>query len=154
MRRTVAFLVFAALTSSQLVALHCDMGASTHQAVAALQADAHESASAHGTAAHAASAHGTATDIPPPGHGIATHGKAAPAHEPAPNPHHPAPHHGDRDACQMMMACGTASIRAVRTVAVARIPTPFVRAASFAAAIPVAADLAVETPPPRFTALA
>ena len=138
MRRSVAFLVFAALTSSQLVALHCDMGASVHQAVAAHQADAHESASAHETAvAHAASAHGTAA-----------HGKAAPAHEP---PHHPAPHHGDRDPCLMMMACGTASIRAVRTVAVARTPTPFVRAASFAAAIPVAADLAVETPPPRHT---
>ncbi len=154
MRRSVAFLVFAAMTSSHLVALRCDMGASTHQAAGVHEADAHEPASAPRTAAHAASANGTAPHIPAPTHGTATHGDAAPAHHPAPHPDHPAPHHGDRDTCQMMMACGAASIRAVRTVAVARIPTPFVRAASFAAAIPVAADLAVETPPPRFTALA
>ncbi|MDE2679556.1 MAG: hypothetical protein OXI76_16800 [Gemmatimonadota bacterium] len=141
MRRPVAFLVFAALMSSQLVALRCDMGASTHQAAGALEAGAHESTAAHATAPH----------IPAPTHGTPTHGQAAPAHHPSPHPDHPAPHHGDRDACQMMMACGAASIRAVRAVAVARIPAPFVRAASFAAAIPVAADLAVETPPPRLT---
>lgn len=146
MHRPVAFLVFAALTSSQLVALRCDMGASTHQAVPALQADAHEPVPAHRTAAHA-----TAPHIPAPAHGTATHGQAAPAHHPPPHPDHPAPHHGDRDTCQMMMPCGAASIRAVRTVGVARIPTPFVRTGSFAAAIPVAADLAVETPPPRLT---
>ena len=120
MRRPVAFLVFAAMTSSQLVALRCDMGASAHQAAT------------HGADAHAAA----------PAHGEAV---------PAPHPDHPTPHHGDRDTCQMMMACGAASIRAVRTVAVTHTPTPFVRAASLTAAIPVAADLAVETPPPRHT---
>ena len=82
----------------------------------------HQAAAAHETAAHETAAH---------------HGD------------HPASHHGGRDDCLMMMACGTASIRALRTVAVVRIPTPFVRAAFFAATIPVAADLAVETPPPR-----
>ena len=79
----------------------------------------------------------------------AAHGEAAPGHEPLHQGDHPAPHHADRDTCQMMMACGAASIRAVRTVAVARIPTPFVRADFLATTIPVAADLAVETPPPR-----
>lgn len=123
MRCSVALLAFAALTSSQLVALRCDMGASAHPA-----ATAHEAAPAHGTAEH---------------------GEAAPAHEPPHHGDHPTPHHGDLDDCMMMMACGAASMRAVRTVAVARIPTPFVRAASFAAAVPIAADLAVETPPPR-----
>ena len=152
MRRSVAFLVFAAMTSSQLVALRCDMGASTHRAVAALQADADKPAPAHRTGAtHGSGAHRTAPHVPASTHGTATHGQAAPAHHPSPHPDHPTPHHGDRDACQMMMPCGAASIRAVRTVAVARISTPFVRAASFAAAIPVAADLAVETPPPRLT---
>ena len=119
MRRSVAILAFAALTSSQLVALRCDMGASAHH-----EAVGHEHA---------------------PGHQAAAHQTASPRGD------HPAPHHADRDGCLMMMACGTASIRAVRTVAVARISTPFVRAASFAPAIPVAADLAVETPPPRLT---
>ena len=114
MRRSVAFLAFAALTSPQSVALGCDMGAPEHQAAAG-------------------------------------HGEAAPAHDPPHHGDHPAPHHADRDTCQMMMACGAASIRAVRTVAVARIPTPFVRADFLATTIPVAADLAVETPPPRLT---
>lgn len=129
MRRSVAILAFAALTSSQLVALRCDMGAPAHPGAAV-----DEAASAHEAVGHEA-------------------GRAAraAAHQTAPHHDHPAPHHADRDACLMMMACGTASIRAVRTVAVARISTPFVRAASFAPAIPVAADLAVETPPPRLT---
>ena len=91
-------------------------------------ASAHQAAGVHEAAAHAAA----------PMHGEAV-------------PDHPTPHHGDRDTCQMMMACGAASIRAVRTVAVTHTPTPFVRAASLTAAIPVAADLAVETPPPRHT---
>ena len=116
MRRSVALVVFVALTSSQLVALRCDMGASAHlPAAEAHEVATHESDPAH-RGAHAAGTHGT-----------------------------------DRDSCQMMMACGAASIRAVRTVAVGRISTPFVRAASVTAAIPVAADLAVETPPPRLT---
>ena len=125
MRRSVAILSFAALTSSQLVALRCDMGASAHHGAAGLEAaPAHHEAAAHETGhAHETAAHQTASRHAP----------------------HPAP----RDGCLMMMACGTASIGAVRTVAVARIPAPFVRAAFSARAIPVAADLAVETPPPR-----
>ena len=140
MRRSVAILAFAALTSSQLVALRCDMGASAHH-----EAAGDEAASAHGTATHeAARAHETA------GHETGRAAETA-AHQTPQHGDHPAPHHADRDACLMMMACGTASIRAVRTVAVARISAPFVRAASSAPAIPVAADLAVETPPPRLT---
>lgn len=130
MRRPVAILAFAALTSSQLVALRCDMGASAHPGAAV-----DEAASAHEADGHEAGRAARAT----------AHQTASPHHD------HPAPHHADRDACLMMMACGTASIRAVRTVAVARISAPFVRAASSAPAIPVAADLAVETPPPRLT---
>ncbi len=130
MRRSVAILAFAALTSSQLVALRCDMGAPAHHGAAVDEAASAHDAAGHETGrAHEAAAHQTAS----------RHGG------------HPAPHHADRDACLMMMACGTASIRAVRTVAVARISTPFVRAAAFAPAIPVAADLAVEPPPPRLT---
>lgn len=129
MRRSVAILAFAALTSSQLVALRCDMGAPAHH-VAAVD----EAASAHDAAGHETGRAHEAT-----------------AHQTAPHHGHPAPHHADRDGCLMMMACGTASIRAVRTVAVARIPAPFVRAVSSAPAIPVAADLAVEPPPPRLT---
>lgn len=151
MRRPIAILAFAALTSSQLVALRCDMGASAHHGVGG-----HEAASAHGNAGHeAAPARQTATHEAVRAHETAGHetghALATAAHQTAPRGDHPAPHHADRDACLMMMACGTASIRAVRTVAVARIPTPFVRAASSAPAIPVAADLAVETPPPRLT---
>lgn len=152
MRRTVAILAFATLTSSQLVALRCDMGAPAHHAAAT-----HEAASAHGTATHeGAPAHRAATHEAASAHDAAGHetGRAhdAAAHQTASrHGDHPAPHHADRDACLMMMACGTASIRAVRTVAVARISAPFVRAASSAPAIPVAADLAVETPPPRLT---
>ncbi len=130
MRRTVAILAFATLTSSQLVALRCDMGAPARHAAAVDEAASAHDAAGHETGrAHEAAAHQTAS----------RHGD------------HPAPHPADRDACLMMMACGTASIRAVRTVAVARISAPFVRAASSAPAIPVAADLAVETPPPRLT---
>lgn len=129
MRRSIAILSFAALTSSQLVALRCDMGASAHHGAAA-----HETGHEHETAAHQAATH------------EAVHAHETAAHQTA-SRHggHPAP----RDGCLMMMACGTASIGAVRTVAVARIPAPFVRAAFSARAIPVAADLAVETPPPR-----
>ena len=134
MRRSVALLAFAALTSSQLVALRCDMGAPEHQAAAAHEAAPHDAAPAHAAAAHGEAA---------PAHETAGHGQSAPGHEP--------PHHPDGDTCLMMMACGAASIRAVRTVAVARIPTPFVRADFLATTIPVAADLAVETPPPRLT---
>lgn len=136
MRRSVAILAFAALTSSQLVALRCDMGASAHPGAAVDEAaSAHQAAGQEAAPAHEAV----------PAHQAAAHQTASPHHD------HPAPHHADRDACLMMMACGTASIRAVRTVAVARISAPFVRAASSAPAIPVAADLAVETPPPRLT---
>lgn len=147
MRRPVAILAFAALTSSQLVALRCGMGASAHHGAAE-----QEAAPAHGTATHEpAPAHQAATHEAVRAHETAGHALATAAHQTAHHGDHPAPHHTDREGCLMMMACGTASIRAVRTVAVARISAPFVRTASSAPAIPVAADLAVETPPPRLT---
>lgn len=53
----------------------------------------------------------------------------------------------------MMPACGAASsLRPARTVAMMRIPAVFVDAGSHFTTIPVAADLAVEPPPPRHAA--
>ena len=87
------------------------------------------------TAAHAST---------PANHAPAEHAPTgADAHDP---PHH-APSHG----CLMIMACSIASVRQARPAAMIRIPTVFVRAAFLAQPIPVAADLAVETPPPRHT---
>ena len=51
----------------------------------------------------------------------------------------------------MMLGCGVASIRSARLTAIVRMPIPFVRAGLVANPIPVAADLAVEPPPPRQT---
>lgn len=130
MRRPIAILAFAALTSSQLVALHCEMGASAHQG-----AVSYETGPAHETAGHAHEAAGHA-------HETAGHGKTAPSHG--------SPHHGDRDSCLMMMACGTASIRPARSV-MSRIPAVFVRTAYKVTPVLATADLAVETPPPRLT---
>ncbi len=66
----------------------------------------------------------------------------------------PAPAHGGHsgsDVCLMVLACGSSSARPARAAAIVRIPAVFVRAAFLAPPIPVAADLAVETPPPRHT---
>ena len=57
--------------------------------------------------------------------------------------------HGGNHGCLMILACGTASIRATRSVAMIRMPALFVRAEFLPSPIPAAADLAVETPPPR-----
>ena len=51
----------------------------------------------------------------------------------------------------MIMACSIASPRPASPAAMIRIPTVLVRAAFPTPPIPVAADLAVETPPPRHT---
>ena len=138
MRRLVAILAFAALTSSQLVALRCDMGASTHHGVAG-----DEAASAHGVATHeAARAHQAATPEAVRAHETAGHSQTAPAHG--------SPHHGAGDSCPMMMACGAATISPARSV-MSRIPAVFVRTAYKVTPVLATADLAVETPPPRHT---
>ena len=59
--------------------------------------------------------------------------------------------HGGNHDCLMMLGCGVASIRSARLTAIVRMPIPFVRAGLVANPIPVAADLAVEPPPPRQT---
>ena len=149
MRRPVAILAFAALTSSQLVALRCDMGASTHHGVAG-----DEAASAHGAATHeAARAHQAATPEAVRAHETAGH-ETGRAHETAGHsqtaPAHGSPHHGAGDSCPMMMACGAATISPARSV-MSRIPAVFVRTAYKVTPVLATADLAVETPPPRLT---
>ena len=134
MRRPVAFLAFLALSWSQLVALRCDMGAGGHAGTH------HQAMSAELAAARPASGHHAST----PAH-------QAPADEDAHVPRG-AGHGGGQGAnhgCLMILACGTASIRATRSVAMIRVPALFVRAEFLANPIPAAADLAVETPPPR-----
>ena len=121
MRRPVAFLAFLALSWSQLVALRCDMGAGGHAGTH------HEAMSAELAAAH----HTPAAAAPVPQE--AGHGGG----------------HGANHGCLMILACGTASIRATRSVAMIRMPALFVRAEFLPSPIPAAADLAVETPPPR-----
>ena len=51
----------------------------------------------------------------------------------------------------MIMACSIASPRPAHPAAMIRIPAVLVRADFPTPPIPVAADLAVETPPPRHT---
>lgn len=86
----------------------------------------------------------------------ATHASTHAGHAPAghaangpPTPH--PPDHGGSHGCLMIMACGFASVRQARPAAMIRFPAVFFAAAFPASPIPVAADLAVETPPPRHT---
>ena len=134
MRRPVAFLAFMALSWSQLVALRCDMAAGGHAGAH------HEAMSAEPAATQPASGH----HAPIPAH-------HAPADQAAPVPteagHGGGP--GGNHGCLMILACGTASIRPARSAAMVRIPAVFVRAAFIRNPVPAAADLAVETPPPR-----
>ena len=88
----------------------------------------------------------------------------ADAHHPAATPHaHPpapagdtpsTPHpsnHGGSHGCLMIMACGFAPVREARPPAIISLPAVFFPAAFPTPPTPVAADLAVETPPPRHT---
>lgn len=52
----------------------------------------------------------------------------------------------------MIMACGFVSIRPVQSATMIRFPAIFVRTGFSPLVIPVAAELAVETPPPRLAA--
>ncbi len=81
--------------------------------------------------------------------GADAHHHPAPTADIPPTPH--PPNHGGSHTCLMIMACGFASVRQARTTAMIRLPAVFFTAAFPTQPIPVAADLAVETPPPRHT---
>lgn len=126
MQRPVALVALVALSWSQLVTLRCDMGTGLAEGVA-----------------------GSA-----PAHHMATmqHPATATAHQRTPHQLPRAQHgqdHGGDHGCQMIMACNYASIRQGRATVLTRFPAVFLRAAFVANPIPVAAELAVETPPPR-----
>ena len=123
MSRPVALVAFLALSWSHVAGLRCDMGAS------ALAMDE----------PHADASGDPAT--PSHGHHAARPDEGVP---------HPPGHDGDH-GCLMIMACSVASPRPARPAAMVRVPTVLVRAAFPAPPLPVAADLAVETPPPRPT---
>lgn len=89
-----------------------------------------------------------------PAHHTATMQHTATANAHQRTPHQlPGPQHGqdhsDDHGCQMIMACNYASVRQARATVMTRFPAVFLRAAFVANPIPVAAELAVETPPPR-----
>ena len=122
MHRIVALIALVASSWSQLVALRCDMG--THA----------PGSSDHATATPPSGPHDA--HHPPDGSPTTPHGQ----------------HHGDSEGCLMILACGASSVRPARAVAMMRIPPVFEGAGSYFNTIPVAADLAVEPPPPRHAA--
>lgn len=92
-----------------------------------------------------------------PAHRTATMQDAATAnvHRHAPDQSPRAQHgqdHGGDHGCQMIMVCNYASVRHAQATVMSRSPAVFMRAAFLANPIPVAAELAVETPPPRLAA--
>ncbi len=95
------------------------------------------------------------TGTTPGGHLTKSAAEASPIHHPAPAAEAPPtphpPDHGGSHGCLMIMACSIASPRPASPPAMIRIPTVLVRAAFPTPPIPVAADVAVETPPPRHT---
>ena len=122
MSRPVALVALLALSWSQVAGLRCDMATAPF---------AMDEGRADGSG-HA---------------GTPSHGHHAPAPDAPPTPH--PPDHGGGHGCLMIMACSIASPRPARAAAMIRIPTVLVRAAFPTPSLPVAADLAVETPPPR-----
>ena len=148
MNRSVAFVAFLALSWSHVAGLRCDMGSGGI-------------AMAAGHGSHSAAEASPVLDPTAP-HQAATHHPHSPAA--ADDAHtrrgtagadrgssHPTPHHRAPHGCLMIMACSIASPRPAHPAAMIRVPTVLVRAAFPAPPIPVAADLAVETPPPRHT---
>lgn len=82
------------------------------------------------------------------------HTATASAHQRTPHQLPRAQHgqdHGGDHGCQMIMACNYASAGRAQATVVTRFPAIFLRAAFLANPIPVAAELTVETPPPRLT---
>lgn len=149
MSRPVAFVAFLALSWSHVAGLRCDMGS-----------DGTAMASGHGghSTAEASSIPDRATAL----HQAATRHARSPAA--ADDAHtrrgataadtgspHPTPDHGATHGCLMIMACSIASPRPAHPAPMIRIPTVLVQADFPTPPIPVAADLAVETPPPRHT---
>ena len=139
MNRPAALVALLALSWSQLVALHCDMGSGVRGGVAVSAPASHagEVGRAATTDAHR---HG-GEEASPAQHGAAQHGP----------PQHGQPHGGDH-SCLMIMACGYASVRNAPSAAMTRFPAIFFRSAFLANPSPVTAERAVETPPPRLTA--
>ena len=136
MRRVVALLALTAMSWSHLVAFRCDMGAATDPAAH------HESESAR--AHHETAAHNEATArhaAGPAGSSAKHEGHSGPAHG----------SHGDATGCVMALACASASARAAQSANMTRLPALFVLPDFRTAPIPLAAALAVETPPPRRT---
>ena len=87
--------------------------------------------------------------------GAMQHAATTAADHDAPDHAPPAPHgqdHGGDLGCLMIMACGYSFVRHAKSVVMDRLPGTVVRAAFGANPIPVAAEPAVETPPPRLTA--
>lgn len=125
MHRSLALVAFLALSWSHLAGLRCDMGVGA-LAMGEGRADATGDA---GTPSHGHHPNPTAATLPTP---------------------HPTDHGSDH-GCLMIMACGFASVRQARPATMIRIPAVFFTAAFPTPPIPVAADLAVETPPPRHT---
>ena len=98
----------------------------------------------------AASAHAAASQ-----HSTGMQHAATPADHHASDHAPPARHgqdHGGDHGCLMIMACGYSFVRHAQSVVTDRFPGTVVRAALLATPIPVNAELAVETPPPRLTA--
>ena len=80
---------------------------------------------------------------------------AVPADHHAPDHAPPVRHgqdHGGDHGCLMIMACGYSFVRHAQSAVTDRFPGAAVRAAFLVNPIPGAADLGVETPPPRLTA--
>ncbi|MDE2877168.1 MAG: hypothetical protein OXQ93_17135 [Gemmatimonadota bacterium] len=148
MSRPVAFVAFLALSWSHVAGLRCDMGevgvgmASGHGGHSAVKASPVQGPGAHQEAATHHPQSRAAADDARMRHGVTAADTGSPP---------PAPDHGPPHGCLMIMACSIASLRPAHPAAMIRIPTVLVRAAFPAPPIPVAADLAVETPPPRHT---
>jgi len=132
MKRSVALVAFLGLSWSQLVALRCDMGNGVSEANA-WAAPTHHTAPTHQAepTRHGATAnlHGHAPDSAP----LTQQGQR----------------HGGDHGCLMIMACNYASVRHAQVAKMMRFPAIFLRAVFLPNPIPVAAPLAVETPPPR-----
>lgn len=139
MNRPAALVALLALSWSQLVALHCDMGSGARGGVAVSAPASHAEAVGRGATTDAHQHGGEET--PADQHGAAQHG----------SPQHGQPHGGDH-SCLMIMACGYASVRNAPSAAMTRFPAISFRSAFLANPTPVTADRAVETPPPRLTA--
>ena len=139
MNRPAALVALLALSWSQLVALHCDMGSGVRGGVAVSAPASH--AGAVGRAATTDAHQHGGEEAPAAQHGAAEHGSAQ----------HGQSHGGDH-SCLMIMACGYASVRNAPSASMTRFPAISFRSAFLANPTPVTADRAVETPPPRLNA--